>query len=131
MNSIEKRLERLKNAYKRDLTANEIKREKEIYKILEMQAGSCPICKSKFDDKNKWRIDQPSKKSKIRGLLCKRCDDGIRCLPYPEYLLSAAHYLTSNGFEKILNEQFTPSQPEPVVNDWFSVKDKLSNNEKN
>lgn len=125
MTTIDARIVRLQNKLRRKLTPKERERSNAIDKLLLTQGGSCPICKSKFDDRNKWVIDQPTKKSKIRGLLCKRCDDGIRCLPYPEFLITASHYITSNGFEKILNEQFTPSQPEPVVNDWFSVKDEL------
>lgn len=45
--------------------------------LLTNQQNSCAICKEKFTEKIKPKIDHDHKTGKVRGLLCHNCNTGL------------------------------------------------------
>ncbi len=79
--------------------------EKEVTELLKRQGGVCAICrkvetrKRKYDGKIfDFCIDHCHETSKVRGLLCSKCNAMIgQCKNNPEILLSGIKYLRKNN----------------------------------
>lgn len=137
--SIDERLYKLKNRLKRSLTHIEIEREKQIYSLLKFQGNKCAICDMYFDTRNKYYCDYENvKNKKLKGIVCKRCDNGLRFVVDEIMAERIGLYHKYNGSYGILTRQFDTGIVEPApspqpeqkpIADWFTVKDKFRNNE--
>jgi hypothetical protein len=65
-------------------------------RMLERQGGRCAICGKKSPDKGhaRFSVDHDHRTGKIRGLLCRNCNAGIRFLKdNPRLVLKVFSYL--------------------------------------
>lgn len=72
--------------------------KEDYYRMLAAQGGCCAICK-RLENKNKlFHIDHNHKTGRVRGLLCKNCNNGIGMLGDSITIIkSAAMYLEERG----------------------------------
>lgn len=70
--------------------------ETDYKQMLELQSGSCAICKSTDTGRtNVFPVDHDHATGEVRGLLCHKCNQGLGLLGDSiETLLSAIEYLT-------------------------------------
>jgi Autographiviridae endonuclease VII len=64
--------------------------------LIEKQCGKCAICEGVPARAEGWHVDHDHATSRIRGVLCQRCNHGIGLLDEdPARLRAAAEYLES------------------------------------